>query len=62
MTKGGRGDILIFLPGELAIKNCVQALAELDTDEAAASSSPCTRGSPTRTRDGSSSISPASAR
>jgi ATP-dependent helicase HrpA len=27
------GDILVFLPGELAIKDCVQALADLDKDK-----------------------------
>src|SRR5208283_1269619 len=31
MRKKEKGDILIFLPGELAIKDCVQMLAELDT-------------------------------
>ena len=32
MKKGRRGDILIFLPGELAIKNCSQTLADMDTE------------------------------
>lgn len=31
MRAKAKGDILIFLQGELAIKDCVQALAELDT-------------------------------
>ena len=31
MKQGKPGDILVFLPGELAIKNCMQALQELDT-------------------------------
>ncbi len=31
--EGAKGDILIFLQGELAIKDCVQMLAELDTRE-----------------------------
>lgn len=34
MRKKEAGDILIFLPGELAIKDCVQMLADLDTDNA----------------------------
>jgi RNA helicase HrpA len=33
MRKGSKGDILIFLQGELAIKDCVQMLVELDTRE-----------------------------
>ena len=33
MGKGAKGDILIFLQGELSIKDCVQMLAELDTRE-----------------------------
>ncbi len=33
MRKGAKGDILIFLQGELSIKDCVQMLAELDTRE-----------------------------
>jgi ATP-dependent helicase HrpA len=33
MQKKIPGDILIFLPGELAIKDCVQILAELDRDK-----------------------------
>ncbi len=33
LRKGASGDILIFLQGELAIKDCVQMLAELDTKE-----------------------------
>jgi len=32
MQKKKPGDILIFLPGELAIKDCVQMLADLDRD------------------------------
>ena len=31
MKKGVKGDVLIFLQGELAIKDCVQLLAEMDT-------------------------------
>ncbi len=33
MRKGTRGDILIFLQGELAIKDCVEMLADLDTKD-----------------------------
>jgi len=33
MQKKKPGDILIFLPGELAIKDCVQMLAELDREQ-----------------------------
>ncbi|MGA2480888.1 MAG: ATP-dependent RNA helicase [Spirochaetia bacterium] len=33
MQKKKPGDILIFLPGELAIKDCVQMLADMDTDK-----------------------------
>jgi ATP-dependent helicase HrpA len=33
MKKKVAGDILIFLPGELAIKDCVQMLADMDRDE-----------------------------
>ena len=33
MQKKMPGDILIFLPGELAIKDCIQMLADLDRDE-----------------------------
>ena len=33
MRKGSNGDVLIFLQGELAIKDCVQMLVELDTRE-----------------------------
>jgi RNA helicase HrpA len=33
MREGAQGDILIFLQGELAIKDCVQMLAELDARE-----------------------------
>ncbi|HVO37960.1 MAG TPA: ATP-dependent RNA helicase [Spirochaetia bacterium] len=33
MRKGTPGDILIFLQGELAIKNCVQLIAEMDPEE-----------------------------
>jgi ATP-dependent helicase HrpA len=31
MKKGLPGDVLVFLPGELAIKNCMQALLEMDS-------------------------------
>ncbi len=31
MKQGKPGDVLVFLPGELAIKNCMQALLEMDT-------------------------------
>jgi ATP-dependent helicase HrpA len=33
MRKKLPGDVLIFLPGELAIKDCMQALADLDQDK-----------------------------
>jgi ATP-dependent helicase HrpA len=33
MKKKEPGDILIFLPGELAIKDCVQMLADMDRDK-----------------------------
>ena len=33
IRKGAKGDILIFLQGELAIKDCVQILSELDTGD-----------------------------
>jgi HrpA-like RNA helicase len=33
MQKKEPGDILIFLPGELAIKDCVEMLAQMDTEE-----------------------------
>ncbi|HEY9595836.1 MAG TPA: ATP-dependent RNA helicase [Spirochaetia bacterium] len=33
MKKKEKGDVLIFLPGELTIKDCIQALADLDRDE-----------------------------
>jgi len=33
MQKKQAGDILIFLPGELAIKDCMQLLADLDRDQ-----------------------------
>jgi ATP-dependent helicase HrpA len=33
MQKKEAGDVLIFLPGELAIKDCVQMLADLDKEE-----------------------------
>jgi ATP-dependent RNA helicase HrpA len=33
MRKGGKGDLLVFLQGELAIKDCVEMLAELDTHD-----------------------------
>ena len=32
MKKGRPGDILVFLPGEMAIKNCMQSLQELDRE------------------------------
>src|SRR5208337_1159258 len=33
MEKKQAGDILIFLPGELAIKDCMQLLADMDRDQ-----------------------------